>query len=271
MLIAIDAGHGHNTAGKRAPDDSIREWDFNSATATKLENILHSNGIQTIRTDDTTGITDVPLRTRTNNMNANNVDYVISIHANAFTGNWGNAQGIETYIIARGGKAEKLANCVQNKLIESTALKNRGVKVGNLHIVRESDAPAILCECGFMDNASELVLLKSDDYRNKCAKAIADGLFEFLNINGNTDISQPSEPVKNPSGMEGYELRKYHNGSTKETIYKDCNLTEPVGYLNPWEKAECWGLFENRPIVVYKVDGTNKHKVGFAKWTGGVK
>ena len=147
MLIAIDAGHGHNTAGKRAPDDSMREWDFNSATATKLENILHTNGIQTIRTDDTSGITDIPLRTRTNKMNSNNVDYVISIHANAFTGNWGNANGIETYIIATGGKAEKLANCVQTKLVEATGLRNRGVKVGNLHIVRESYAPAILCEC----------------------------------------------------------------------------------------------------------------------------
>ena len=269
MLIAIDAGHGHNTPGKRAPDDSMREWDFNSSVATKLENILHNNNIKTIRTDEKKKKKDIALSTRTNTMNKKNVDYVISIHANAFTGKWGNANGIETYIIARGGKAEKLANKVQDKLIKNTGLRNRGVKVGNLHIVRESDAPAILCECGFMDNKKELKLLKSDDYRNKCAKSIADGLFEFLGKNGNTEIPNESKP--NPSEKEEYEVKEYHNGSTRETIYKDCKLKEPIGYLNPWEKAECWGVFENRPIIVYKVDGTNKHKVGFAKWTGGIQ
>lgn len=66
-------------------------------------------------------------------------------------------------------------------------------------------------------------------------------------------------------------MKEYHNGSTEETIYRDCTLTEPIGYLHPYEKAECVGLYEERPMVIYKVDKANKHKIGFAKWRGGIK
>ena len=161
MLVAIDAGHGHNTPGKRCPDDSMREHDFNGNVATKVCNILNENGIETYRSDDITGNTDVPLITRTNNINSKNADICVSIHANAYTGQWNDANGIETYIIARGGEAEKIANIVQRKLIENTGRKDRGVKVSNLHMCRETKMPAILCECGFMDNKEEAELLDS--------------------------------------------------------------------------------------------------------------
>ena len=182
MLIAIDAGHGHNTAGKRCPDDSMREHDFNGNVATKVCEILNRSGIETYRSDDVTGNIDVPLMTRTNEINARNANYCISIHANANTGNWNSANGIETYIIARGGKAEKIANIVQAKLIDYTGRQNRGVKVKNLHMCRETKMPAILCECGFMDNREEAELLKSENYRQICANAIADGILEYLGI-----------------------------------------------------------------------------------------
>ena len=148
MLIAIDAGHGHNTPGKRCPDDSMREHDFNGDVATKVCNILNSYGIETYRSDDVSGSTDVPLKTRTNNINARNADICVSIHANAYKGVWGEANGIETYIIATGGNAEKLAIIVQNKLIEKTGRKNRGVKVANLHMCRETKMPAIYGQHG---------------------------------------------------------------------------------------------------------------------------
>ena len=114
MLVAVDTGHGRNTPGKRTPDDSMREHDFNGNVATK----------------------------------------------------------------ARGGEAEKIANIVQRKLIENTGRKDRGVKVSNLHMCRETNMPAILCECGFMDNREEAELLKSEEYRTKCAEAIAYGILE---------------------------------------------------------------------------------------------
>ena len=66
-------------------------------------------------------------------------------------------------------------------------------------------------------------------------------------------------------------MKVYQNGSTAEPIYADTDLRTEVGYLNPREKCDCYGIFENRAVVRYKVDGTNAYKVGFAEWLGGVQ
>ena len=67
------------------------------------------------------------------------------------------------------------------------------------------------------------------------------------------------------------EMKTYQNGSTVEPVYADTGLNKLIGQLNPYEKCDCYGIFENRAVVRYKVDGTNNYKVGFCKWTGGVK
>ena len=262
MLVAIDAGHGHNTPGKRIPDDSMREHDFNGNVATKVCDILNRSGIETYRSDDITGTIDVPLIVRTNGINGRNAKICVSIHANADKGVWGSANGIETYIIARGGQAEKLANIVQSKLIDYTGRSNRGVKTGNLHMVRETKMPAILCECGFMDNREEAELLKSEEYRQKCANAIADGILEYLQVKrvDNVEKSKEEKP-----------MYKFKNGKTREPIYADSNHTKQIGSLDPYEECDCYGIFEGAPMVMYRVGNTNNLKVGFAIDTRCVK
>lgn len=270
MLIAIDAGHGHNTPGKRCPDDSMREHDFNTVVATKVCNILEINGIQTYRSDDETGNIDVPLITRTNNINSRNADLCVSIHANANTGTWNTANGIETYIIARGGKAEKLANIVQKKLVENTGRRDRGVKVSNLHMCRETKMPAILCECGFMDNREEAALLKSEEYRIKCAKSIAEGILEYLNI---TPILEKvaNEIVEEIKQGSDEPVRRFKNGARSEIVYSDSKCTIKLGSLNPNEECDCFGVFKNRAMVRYEVGSTGNFKIGFVKNVSGVK
>ena len=66
-------------------------------------------------------------------------------------------------------------------------------------------------------------------------------------------------------------VRRYKNGSTKETIYADTNLSKVIGSLSPYEECDCFGIFNSRPMVRYKVDGTSNYKLGFEKWTGGVR
>ncbi len=178
--IAIDNGHGKNTAGKRVPDDSMREWDFNHATAKYLNEELKYNNFKTLMVSDTSE--DTPLKTRTNKANNAKVDLFVSIHANAYLGTWGNAHGIETFAYKSNTKGDKLAKLVQEELIKATKLTDRGVKYNNLHITRETTMPAILCECGFMDNKDEAKLLKSDSYRKTCAKAICKGFCRYFNI-----------------------------------------------------------------------------------------
>lgn len=66
-------------------------------------------------------------------------------------------------------------------------------------------------------------------------------------------------------------MKLYQNGSTKEIVYQDLNCTKQIGYLNPYEQARCYGIIENKALIVYKLDNANNFKTGFVKWLGGVQ
>ena len=78
------------------------------------------------------------------------------------------------------------------------------------------------------------------------------------------------EPPKNESEVF-VDMKVYQNGSTPEPIYADTALKNKIGSLDPYEKCDCLGIFNNRPLVKYKVNGTSYYKCGFAKWLGGVR
>ena len=115
---------------------------------------------------------------------------------------------------------------------------------------------------------------KHQDYSNKyCPHRTLDlGWERFLN-KIREQLGLQTQPVENKdySGGSDEAVRKYVNGSTIENLYADTSLTKKIGYLNPREECDCFGIFNNRPMVRYKVDGSNNYKIGFAKWTGGVK
>lgn len=115
---------------------------------------------------------------------------------------------------------------------------------------------------------------KHQDYSGKyCPHRTLDlGWERFLN-KIREQLGLQAQPVEEKDYIGGSDepVRRYVNGSTIENIYADTSLTKKIGYLNPREECDCFGIFNNRPMVRYKVDGTNNYKIGFAKWTGGVK
>lgn len=115
---------------------------------------------------------------------------------------------------------------------------------------------------------------KHQDYSGKyCPHRTLDlGWERFLN-KIREQLGIQTTPVEDKKYSEGSDekVRKYVNGSTIENIYSDTSLTKKIGYLNPREECDCFGIFKNRPMVRYKVDSSNNYKIGFAKWTGGVK
>lgn len=115
---------------------------------------------------------------------------------------------------------------------------------------------------------------KHQDYSGKyCPHRTLDlGWERFLN-KIREQLGLQTQPVeeKDYSGGSDEPVRRYVNGSTIENIYADTSLTKKIGYLNPREECDCFGIFNGRPMVRYKVDGSNNYKIGFAKWTGGVK
>ncbi|GIQ70781.1 N-acetylmuramoyl-L-alanine amidase [Xylanibacillus composti] len=191
MKIVIDAGHGPNTPGKRTPDDSMREFHFNSVTARYArDELLKYEGVEVLFTHADEGSRDVPLKERTDKANAWKAAVLVSIHANAYGSTWNDVQGIETFVYStRPAAAIKLAEAVQQNLLMGTGRKNRGVKADNLHMLRESNMTSILVECGFMTNYEEADLLKSDIYRRKCAKAIVAGIVETYGLRREADAN----------------------------------------------------------------------------------
>lgn len=171
----IDAGHGPETAGKRSPDESLREFTFNEATAEFLKKLLIAEGFTVIFSHDQTR--DVSLSERISLANKLKVDAFVSIHANAFGSDWNESQGIETYTCLIASKTStRMASYVQKALIMLTGRKNRGVKKADFAVLRETTMPAILVECGFMTNKEEANLLKSTNYQQQCAQAIFFGI-----------------------------------------------------------------------------------------------
>lgn len=66
------------------------------------------------------------------------------------------------------------------------------------------------------------------------------------------------------------KIGKYKNGSTKEGVYSDTELSHYIGYLNPYEKCDYLGITRGRAIVKYKVDNQDNYKIGFVEWLGGI-
>ena len=67
------------------------------------------------------------------------------------------------------------------------------------------------------------------------------------------------------------DMKEYKNGSTPERVYADSACSMLVGKLNPYEKCDCLGIFNEKYLIKYKIDGTQFTKVGFVKYNGGVK
>lgn len=190
-VVAIDAGHGINTPGKRTPDGE-REWSFNKVVAESIIKELGNYDVKTVRLDDPTGKTDVALSTRTNKANHAKADILVSCHHNANTGTWGSWTGTETYSYPSSANGEKLAQAVHPHIVKAYGLRDRGLKTANFHMLRESNMPAILIEGGFMDSAIDIKKLRDDGVLKKAGKNIAKGIVEYLGLKKAS--SKPAKP-----------------------------------------------------------------------------
>lgn len=177
MKIIIDAGHGGSDPG--AVNGVHKEKDYALSVALKLGKLLSKAGVQVIYTR----IADTfpTPKDRYDLANTSHADYFVSIHFNsAITPD---AEGIETLCCATTGKANIIANAVQNALIGSLRTKNRGVRVRtNIAVLNYTKMPAILVEGGFLSNPTDLKKIASDGYQTELARAIFDGLADVLGL-----------------------------------------------------------------------------------------
>lgn len=213
MKVCLDYGHSAQTKGKRSPDSSLMEYEFNRDVGRRLKAILERHNIEVIET--VTDDTDVSLTERCNIANKNNADYFVSIHANAdgMGYNWTSAKGWEIYIVGKGGKAEKLAKSIQESSRE-LGLIDRGVKVANFQVLRDTNMPAVLIEHGFYTNKEECELLKTESFRQKCAEVDARGILSYLGINY---IPTEEKTVEKPI-TDAWKIAEYQKALSRGII-----------------------------------------------------
>lgn len=183
--VILDPGHGGTDGG--APGAVSNEKDVNLAIALKVRSILESKGIKVEMTRD--GDYFMGLEDRSDLANAVNGSLFVSIQANASDENPG-ARGTETYfyapleepqLYAQRQEREALARAIQNKLLFYCGTTDRGVKEDNYSVLRETSMPAALTEVAFMSNAADETLLNSTAFQQMAARAIAEGIMEYMN------------------------------------------------------------------------------------------
>ncbi len=182
VIIAIDAGHGMQTAGKRCLRSidplETREWYLNDRIADMLEARLASYNCRVLRVGDTTGAKDVPLAARVKTANTAKADVYISIHHNAGL-NGRSGGGTVVYYCSTKPQRAKQAQALYNAVTARTGLTgNRSSKVikKDYYVIKKTEAPAFLIENGFMDSPTDVPVILSITHAEKTAQ----GILEFL-------------------------------------------------------------------------------------------
>lgn len=229
-VVFLCDGHGSETPGKRTPYISeigrqIKENEFNSAVTKGMKARLESLGVIVIEVAPTNA--DTSLITRTNLANKQfkelqakygkgNVKAVyVSVHYDAFDSKFDgyDPEGLTVFVQTGNLSKEsgKLARAVNKYLAMGTKQKNRGVKEGNYHVLRETLMPAILTENGFMDNKREALLMIDPKFQAEVTEEHVKGICEYFNIPyEEVKISKPvvlNTPKPSTSSEKEYKVK----------------------------------------------------------------
>lgn len=257
-LIAIDAGHGMNTAGKqsvsmsedlyidgklvRKKGKAIKENEWNRGVSEYLAKALERCGFKTMFTADMTGKTDVSLSTRASKANKADADLLISNHYNAI----GDCAKWQTK--CKGLLVLRTKNCSSNsiKLGELVAeqlnkdinyeysyglMRDVDMSGFTLAILRQTTMPSILIEYGFMDYKKEAKLMLDKKHQEKCAEAVAKAVCEYFGVKYISNKTQYLRVIKN---VNIHSTPDFNSSSV-------CGKVEVGTILTIVRKIECEG------------------------------
>lgn len=182
-LIVVDAGHGGEDQGAVSPfKPKYMEKSLNLVTARLVKGYLEQLGYQIFMIRNS----DVAVQLNERAVIANKQDPIlfVSVHYNSAPSP--QAEGIEVFYFksdedkSRTKSSKALGQSILDKVLEATSAKSRGVKHGNLAVIRETKMPAVLVEGGFLTNADEMDKIKDPDYVKKLAWGIAQGIDDYL-------------------------------------------------------------------------------------------
>lgn len=191
--VIIDAGHGGFDGGAVAPDGTV-EKEINLKISLQLADMLRSVGYKVILTRETdTGTDDLEdgsIAKRKKNDLKNRLDLMndfpdavfVSIHLNKFTTSA--ARGSQVFYGGNNVESKILGEYIQRSIVSKLQPENtRVVKqaTSSTYLLYNAKIPAVLVECGFLSNKTELNMLKDNEYQKKIAFCSFCGITDFFN------------------------------------------------------------------------------------------
>ncbi len=179
MKVFIGVGHGGSDPGAVA--NNVKEKDLNLSIALACRDVLKRHGVE-VKMSRTKDEND-PLSEEIRECNAYGPDLAVDIHNNA-----GGGDGAEVFYHYGGGKSKTLAENILAE-IEKVGQNSRGAKIRKnsngkdyYGFIRETSCPAVIVECAFVDNATDLKILATEGNRQKVGEAIAKGILKTLGV-----------------------------------------------------------------------------------------
>lgn len=189
--IVIDAGHGIPDEGAQSSKGTT-EAQTNLAIALKLQNLLEQSGCTVILTrSDENAIYDIDsktlkekkisdIRNRVKIGNESSADIFVSIHLNKIPQQ--QYYGWQTFYKEGSEEGKKLATSIQENLNDAIQKENHRVAhtIENIYIIKHVEIPITIVECGFLSNQEEEKQLLDDNYQNRLAWGIYNGIINYF-------------------------------------------------------------------------------------------
>jgi N-acetylmuramoyl-L-alanine amidase len=197
FLLILNGGHGMDTAGKRTPlfpdGTFIRENQFNDAVVEKIKYICEKMGVA--YHDVSAETNDVALATVVSREKAARKAYLVkypkaktlflSVHYNAIAETWdgSTASGLEVWHYSTSTEGKRIADNILNELKKGTTQVNRGIKSSEtFYVLKNTASPAVLVECGFMDDKREAELMLNDKFQQEVALELFNGAMNSFGL-----------------------------------------------------------------------------------------
>ncbi len=178
IKIVVDPGHSPDP-GASGPT-GYKEKDANLAIALQLKEVLEEADATVFMTRSAD--TPLPLYERPALAAGYAADIFISVHNNAVPDGVNPLTNNGTACFFYHAQAQELAALVHERMVPATGLPDYGLYHGNFAVIRPTGYLAILVECAFMMIPEQEMALQTEEFRDKIARAITNGILDFVRL-----------------------------------------------------------------------------------------